>query len=297
MSGEIPSITLASCDAQCPRASDHRRIVGAPAKFRDSQRNPAFGADGRCFSAQKHIRCDTAADQARRRDIFFQRQREIANDLTDDNLSKRCSQIRRSTCVSRIPCRKRKRGLDSTEGKIASFQSCHWQCNRRGISRFSERVESRTAWISQPQNRCCLVECFACGIVDCRPDQLSIQRRTHSKEACMTARSDQSNCGPFERRAIEQSGDKVRHHMIDSDEWHSERPRNCLGGTCSHKQRSDQSRSMTCGDSSNVRQCDASVCACASNDGDDSVQVRAAGNLGNDAAIFLMQTLLPCSAA
>ena len=183
---------------------------------------------------------------------------------------------------------KRKRSLDSAERKISFIQSCIRECNRSRIASFGKRIQFRTAWVSEFQYGRCFIECFTCSVIDCCANQLRFQWRAHKKQARMSTRCDKSNRRPLKRNLIEQACDKMRHHMIDSNERNVERPCECFRCACSNKQRSDQSRAMTRGDTGDFIHRDAGIGARASNDGDDSVQVCTTGDFRNNPPIFRM---------
>jgi len=171
------------------------------------------------------------------------------------------------------------------------------QGNEPGIAPLRSQIKASATWVAHAEDCSRLVKCLARSVVDGRTEQHGFERALHREEARMSTGNHESKGGPCNRWAIEQAGHEMSGNMIHADKWAPAGPRDGLCSTRADEERPDQSWSRSTGDTRDGAKRHARFAERSANDGHDALQMRAAGNLRDDAAVLLMQCVLACGRA
>jgi len=108
----------------------------------------------------------------------------------------------------------------------------------------------------------------------------------------MPAGDDEPQRGKCARRRFEQAGEKVRRDMVDTDERFAEAPRHRLRRARADEQRADETGTIAHRDGIEFLRRDARCGQRGANHRQNSFNVRAARDLGNDAFELLVKLML-----
>ena len=285
--GELPGLK-----PQRPGKGDHRAVVRAQRRTRETHAAAALGCQLRQLFAQPGVGADAAGNDQGVAVGRIQCTRALDRQGVDHGILESTGDVgpRLGRLVAPAP-RQQHLGLEAAEAEVQSGPVGHRprELVRARSPGFGEFCQLRAAGIRQSHHLCGLVEGFAGGVVQGLAEQPVLADGVDRDQLGMAAGHQQRQERRRQVRRLQQWRQQMAFHVMDADRGLVQRPRQRSGHASANEQRADQARTCGVGDAVKVTDAHARLGQSLLDQGQQFAHVVAAGQLRHHPAIFGMQ--------
>ena len=176
-------------------------------------------------------------------------------------------------------------GFETTEGEVETVDFWHRKLIGFFVAFERNSGNSRATWVGESENFGDFIENFADSIVASATDDMKVVVALHIYNLRMTAGNDEGEERKFRFVATQPVGVDVRFEMMGRVKRNVVKKGGSAGGEGADKKGTDETWGMSDGNGVNVGPVELSVSKGLVKDGVDGFDMRASGNLGNNATV------------